>query len=44
MNRRTNASVKSKELQPIAHADTDAAHLPLPHCTTKTNNTLTDKK
>jgi hypothetical protein len=30
MNRQANASAKSKELQPIAQADTLAAHLLLP--------------
>jgi hypothetical protein len=30
MNRKANASAKSKELQPIAQADTVAAHLLLP--------------
>jgi len=44
MNRRANASAKSKELQPIAQTDTVAAHLLLPNRTAKTNNTLTDKK
>jgi hypothetical protein len=33
MNRQANASVKSKELQPIAHTDTVAAHLLLPNRT-----------
>ena len=44
MNRRANALAKSKELQPIAQADTAAAHLLLHNRTAKTNNTLTDKK
>jgi hypothetical protein len=44
MNRRANASAKSKELQPIAQADTVAAHLLLPNRTTQINNTLTDRK
>ena len=34
MNRQANASAKSKELQPIAQADTVAAHLLLPQRTT----------
>jgi len=34
MNRHTNASAKSKELQPNAQADTVAAHLLLPNRTT----------
>jgi hypothetical protein len=34
MNRQTNASAKSKELQPTTKADTIAAHLLLPHATT----------
>ena len=33
MNRQANASAKSKELQPIAQADTVAAHLILPNRT-----------
>ncbi|WP_262898003.1 hypothetical protein [Algoriphagus oliviformis] len=41
MNRQANASAKSKELQPILQADTDAAHLLLPNRTP--NNTMTDK-
>jgi len=44
MNRKSNASAKSKELQPTALANTVAAHLLLPNRTAKTNNTLTDKK
>ncbi len=34
MNRKANASAKSKELQPNAQADTVAAHLLLPNRTT----------
>lgn len=34
MNRQANALAKSKELQPIAQADTVAAHLLLPQRTT----------
>jgi hypothetical protein len=44
MNRQAIPSAKSKELQPIATAHTDAAHLLLPNRTAKTYNTLTDKK
>jgi len=44
MNGNANASAKSNELQPTAHANTVAAHLFLPNRTAKTNNTLTDKK
>jgi hypothetical protein len=38
MNRQTNASAKSKELQPCSQADTNAAHLLLP------KRTMTDSK
>ncbi|SDA95031.1 hypothetical protein SAMN03080617_03994 [Algoriphagus alkaliphilus] len=41
MNIKVNALAKSKELQPIAQADTVAAHLLLPNRTA--NNTMTDK-
>jgi hypothetical protein len=34
MNRQANASAKSKELQPIARANTIAAHLLLTHPST----------
>lgn len=38
MNRQANASAKSKELQPIAQADTVAAHLLLPQRNIILNN------
>jgi hypothetical protein len=41
MNIKSNASAKSKELQPIAQADTVAAHFLLHNRTA--NNTMTDK-
>jgi hypothetical protein len=45
MNRQTNASAKSKELQRHPQAETVAAHLRLPqHTTTVSKNKLTWKK